>query len=404
MQNYEVIRFVQQQGKCHIVMDFVEGELLCNFLGKTDLLEKEFLLQMMIAIAKELENLERSNGELIYPCLTPLHIVVKKDRSIAFLKFSERYERQIGNRSTPFLSMDGTNNYIYSYGRTLQFILTKANCTPGLSWKEERKFKKIISKCLTNNSKKKYSHGRDIVNQLRPMKKKYIILLIPLLLTCIGLFSVFATDDEKTVKAEKIETEKFLQESLSDFLISETEYTEQEIVSFATEYEQLLGKDFQMSQGEVLLRVYYKLNTEFAKERAVNMGKILLDKVVENREILANIYMEQGKFEEAINEYEILIAESPSVERYLTLANLMEQSGRHEEAMSICEEGSKYDSKGVELQLQYVKLLLMNTDYASEEKQIKLETFLSLYPFLEEDNRYLQINQEINFQEVNNES
>ena len=71
--------------------------------------------------------------------------------------------------------------------------------------------------------------------------------------------------------------------------------------------------------------------------------------------------------------------------------------------MSVCEEGSKYDKTGAELQLQYIRLLFMNSEYSKEEKNHKLDTFLSLYPYLKEDSRYLKLNQEINFQEDKNE-
>ena len=45
----------------------------------------------------------------------------------------------------------------------------------------------------------------------------------------------------------------------------------------------------------------------------------------------------------------------------------------------------------------------MNSEYSKEEKNHKLDTFLSLYPYLKEDSRYLKLNQEINFQEDKNE-
>ena len=402
-QNYEVIRFVQQKGKCHIVMDYVEGELLCNFLRKERPMEKEYLFQIIISIAKELDNLEKSSGDQFYPCLTPLHIVVKKDKNIAFLKYSERYEKQIEGKAEPFLIRDGTSNYVYSYGRTVQFILTKAECVPRLSWTEERKFKKIITKCLTYNSKKQYQNGQDIVNQLNPIKKRYIVYFIPLMLLAIGgLSGVIACQQRMEVTEIEAPT-KSVEERLQEYVAEEVIYTEDEILALTKEYEKQIQGDFRIAEGEFLLQVYYKMDTAYAKEQAVKVGEKLFDSVVENREILADIYLEQKNLEKVINEYEILIKESPTVERYLFLANILEQSGRHGEAMSVCEEGSKYDKAGAELQLQYIRLLFMNSEYSKEEKNHKLDTFLSLYPYLKEDSRYLKLNQEINFQEDKNE-
>lgn len=399
-QNYEVIRFVQQQGKCHIVMDYVEGELLCNYLRNDHLIEKKMLIQIIISIAKELECLEKSNGSHLYPCLTPLHIVLKKDRSIVFLKFSERYEKQIEGKTEPFLAKDGTNNYVFSYGRTIQYILNQAECVPRLSWKEERKFKKIISKCLTYNSKKQYQNAKDIVNQLNPIKKKHIIYIIPFLLLGFGVLAVFR---QKSLTPEIVEPVLTAQEILQEYLLGENNYTKEEVESFAKEYEQQIAEDYKMADGEFLFRIYYKLRTDYAMKQAIKVGERLLEHVVENREILANIYIEQNEIEKAIDEYEILLKENPTKERYLTLVNLFEQCGRQGEALKVCEEGSAYDSEGVELQLKYIKLLWVTSEYSIEEKKRELEKFLSLYPTLYENERFVQMKNEIGIKEDKNE-
>ena len=153
-QNYEVMRFVQQNGKYHVVMDYVEGELLCNYLRRENQADKKFPLELALLLAKELSYLEKSEAKELYPYLTPLHIVVKKDRSIALLKANEKYNQQVEDKVYQFLTPDGIDDSIYSYGRTIQFLLSNIECVPKLSWKEERKFKIIISKCLNYKSKK----------------------------------------------------------------------------------------------------------------------------------------------------------------------------------------------------------------------------------------------------------
>ena len=57
-QNYEVMRFVQQNGKYHVIMDYVEGEMLCNYLRRERQMDKKFPFEIALLLAKELSCLE----------------------------------------------------------------------------------------------------------------------------------------------------------------------------------------------------------------------------------------------------------------------------------------------------------------------------------------------------------
>ena len=114
-QSYEVIRFVGQNGKFHIVMDYVEGDLLSTYLQKEKSMSKKDFLQLVPNIAKELEGLERSSATEYITYLTPFHIVVKEDQSVAFLKQTEKYNGKIERYIDAFLPTDGSMNYFYSY-------------------------------------------------------------------------------------------------------------------------------------------------------------------------------------------------------------------------------------------------------------------------------------------------
>lgn len=398
-QNYEVIRFVQQNGKYHIIMDYVEGELLCNYIRKECNLKKEQLLKIFLLIAKEMNCLEKSDGAEYFPYLTPIHIVRKKDGTIAFLKNNEKYAKQMMEKTQPFIPLDGTNDYIYSYGRTIQFLLSNTECVPKLSWKEERKFKTIISKCLNIKSKKRYRNAQDIVNQLNPMKKKTILYVIPLLMIVTLALGAFTKIKKDEISMQVPEPEVSSYELLQNFLRNESVSTENEIMQAAKDYRQELGEEMTIAQMEFLFRVYSRIENQHGKMEACDIGEALFEAIAVNREILANIYLEQGEHEKAIREYEILLEEGPSVQRYLSLSNLLEQNGRHREAMTLCEEGSKFDSNGSELQLQYVKLLLLDTEYSVKEKSSKLEEFLTLYPAMKELEKLEMIKKQTGFEE-----
>ena len=403
-QNYEVMRFVQQNGKYHIVMDYVEGEILCNYLRKESFLEKRLLFQIILLIAKELSYLERCDGKELYPHLTPLHIVMKKDNTIAFMKASEKYNQQIEEKAALFLTPDGVEDYIYSYGRTTQFLLSNVECVPNLSWKEERKFKIIISKCLNYKSSKRYKSSQDIVNQLNPKKKKKIIFLLPLLLLPALVASIYGGMRQRTMAETELNVQKNSYEILRNYLEGDETKENHEIESIIKDYRASLGEEISIAQKEFLLQIYSKLDSKYGNEQAILIGSEMFEAVAYHRENLANIYLENKDIEGAVRELEILVKESPSAERYIRLINLLEQSGRQREAMMMCEEGSRLGFEGTELQLQYVRLLLMDSEFSMNEKKFKLEEFISLYPMLNESQKFKEIKEQINFEEMKDES
>ena len=64
---------------------------------------------------------------------------------------------------------------IYGFGKTLQYLLSVAELETDLSKTEERKFRKLIQKCLKRNSKKSIQQISEIqkyVPQLKPNKER----------------------------------------------------------------------------------------------------------------------------------------------------------------------------------------------------------------------------------------
>lgn len=403
-QTYEVIRLIQQNGKYHVVMDCVEGELLCNYLRRECVIDKRFSLEIALLLAKELSYLEKSEGKELYPFFTPMHIVVKKDGTIAFLKFNEKYNQHIEDKVSLFLRPDGVEDYIYSYGKTIQFLLSNIKSVPKLSWAEERKFKTIISKCLNYKSNKRYQNSQDIVNQLTPQKKKNLLFVLPVLLFSILAMSIYIRMRTDDTAIKEIEPQKNSYQILREFLDGERIQSNEEIEKTIRSYREALGDEISVAQLDFLFQLYCELNNNYGKKEALNVANKLFETLADYREILANIYIEQNNYDDAIREFEILIKESPTVERYASLANLLELSGRQREAMILCEEGSRFDSEGSELQLQYVRLLLMDTEYSSNDKKTKLDEFLSMYPIVKELKRFQEIKEQTNFKEVNDES
>lgn len=376
-QDYEVIRFVQQNGRYHVVMDCVEGELLSHFIVRNPSIDKRMFWTVIANLAKELKCLENSGGIEFYPVVTPYHIVVKKDGDIALLKFSETHSRKYAEAMKPFLSQDRTDDYIFSYGKILQFLLAKWKSEPKLTWKEIRRIKKIIQKCL----QKKINS-----TSLRRM------ILAGLAGLCVGM--TLQQPKEKIIWKEP---ERSSVQVLEDYLKGESVFSD-EILQAITEYEENIIQDTSLIGQELLMNIYLRQDTKEAKEEVIKRGEMLLDTVVKNREVIANIYLERDEIELAAKEYRILVEESPTEERYLTYAIIEEQCGRHREALKICEQGSAVFPEGKEIQLQYIRLLLADLEYEKQVKKEKLESFLSLYPSLQQDERLEQLQQEYGYE------
>ena len=98
-----------------------------------------------------------------------------------------------------------------------------------------------------------------------------------------------------------------------------------------------------------------------------------------------------------------MLKEAPSAERYISLVSLLEQNGRQREAMILCKEGCQFEVGNTELQLQFVRLLLMDIEYSSEEKKTQLDEFLSLYPNVMELEKFQEIKNQTGFEEDKNE-
>lgn len=388
-QSYEVIRFVGQNGKFHIVMDYVEGDLLSTYLQKEKSMSKKNFLQIVSNIAKELEGLEKSSATEYIPYLTPFHIVVKEDQSVAFLKQTEKYNEKIEKIVDTFLPADGSINYFYSYGRILQFILAKIKLRPRMSKIEEYRIRRIISKCMEVKSPKRFHSSKELVACLGNVKKGRKIFVILGIMIVTAVLGINAS--RRRELQESIEPDSYQQ--LQAFMEGETEMSEAEMKEALVAYEIEYDENLSLAEREWLINVCYRMNTEYSRQLLKKHSEILLKELSAKRELLANLYLDHCEFENAIKEYEILIVESPSAERYLALANIMFQNGNVKEAMRVCELGSELFPERIELKLEYIKYCF------NAEANTEISLFLEKYPALKDTREYMQLEQELGMQE-----
>lgn len=387
-QSYEVIRFVGQNGKFHIVMDYVEGDLLSTYLQKDKSMSKKNFLQLVSNIAKELEGLEKSSATEYIPYLTPFHIVVKEDQSVAFLKQTEKYNEKIEKFVDAFLPADGSMNYFYSYGRILQFILAKIKLRPRMSKLQEYRIRRIISKCMEVKSQKRFHSSKELVACLGNVKKRRKTFVISGIIIVTAVLGISVS--QRMELQESIELDAYHQ--LQAFMEGKMEKSGAEIENILAIYENE-NESLGLAEREWLINVCYRMNTDYSRQLLMKHGEILMKELSAKRELLANLYLDNGELEKAIKEYEILIVESPSAERYLAFANILFQSGDVKEAMHVCELGCELFPERIELQLEYIKYCF------NAEANTEISLFLEKYPALKDTREYMQLEQELGMQE-----
>lgn len=344
-QKYEVIRLIEQNAGCHMIMDYVQGELLIFYLKNHAYIEKKQVFSWIRQIIKQLECMQRVKGIWGYGYLTPYCIVVKEDKSIALLDLRAESNAAILRKvklasvQSLFFSQNGCEDDRYALGKTMQFLFAHAEIQPALTKREERKFQKIISKCLSEHSKKSYQNISDILKEFpkrEEKKRSRFLIWIFLLLTGI-VFAVMAGKTE----------------------------------SYASEG---------IKQTSVLEELVIK-NAERMQEKDM-------------REIIANIYIEYGEYEAAIKEYERLCEWKKSQFRYQVLIELYEKTEQEEKAFELCMKVLHEMPDAREIGMQYIWRQCKNTNLEKTVREERIGAILLQCPGLWETKEFQKLQME----------
>lgn len=350
---YEVIRFVKQGQDCHIVSDYVTGEILAEYLKKQPNISKEQLFLWIHQLVSELMAISSIKDVSNYGYLNPFCIIIKQDNTISLLNLKAESNFEIlrsmekNNILQLFFPKDQYDE-IFSFGKTLQFILAKTNISPPLSKMEERKLKHIISKCLSDKFKKKYQNFSEIKSDFpkkvkKKVKKLIYLFWIAVIVLAFGagekyreakasnkyveyvnemneiymelgqvyffILEDYAKSKELFSKVEK-EVEAECYEQLSSFMAGNKMLPEEEVLQILMTLE-TGGIGTYVHQG-CLLRAYGKLSSEEAKQQIIRIGTNLLKEESEKKmwlsdemeceiqEMLLTVYLESGNYEKAI--------------------------------------------------------------------------------------------------------
>lgn len=312
--NYEIIRFIQQADDFHIIMDSVAGKTLYECITQNSEIEKDTILCWIIQIAKQLSYVERSSSLSKYKYVLPFCIIIKQDQEISLLNLKtkanqKRLEKVISNPSiSQFFPEDKSSCDIYSFGKTVQYIFACTKIVPKLTRKEEKQIRKIISKCLTQNSRKAYQSFEEILIDFSSLKKRKspiliivfivlsILLGIVLMLKCLfwdnaaehpesyletGLtyfvdLSDYEKSEEMFEKAEKLPIAKYYEE-MALYMQGESNLSEKEMEELLWNLEKEMDTDISYEQKYCLLKVYEKIQTESAMQNVVRLSEEILN-------------------------------------------------------------------------------------------------------------------------------
>ena len=437
--HYEVIRVIQQDSHCHIIMDYVEGEILGEYILRYPYIEKKQLFAWFFQLLKQLEQLEKVNGISDYRFLTPFYIVLKADQTIALLNLKAGANQKCIEGMTTYTFMNrfyppnGTYNDIYSFGKTMQFLLAKTNLTPKLTWREELGLQSIISKCLTDKSKKQYQSFRDIAKEFPIHKKKQgkklmragliAVFIFVILWKCyhniegapitkeeeknyleLGIaYFLILEDYEKSrelFEDVKYSKEASYYEKMCSYMLGDDNCTVEEMENILEEFVKLCSENLGIEEKCCLVRVYSKMDSAYARKQLLELGTDIIEEIEwdemeeEAREIVAGVYSREGDHEKALEHYEILLSQRHGEELYHIMSNLYLKCGDVERAMELCVEGMRYHPESCELALSYVRLVCMDSEMTKEEKQDKIKGIIYNYPTLPSQQRFQTLQKE----------
>lgn len=447
---YEVIRLIKQNVGCHMVMDYVEGQILAEYVRIHPDIEKEKLFLWIRQIVKQLEYIHEVKRVKEYRYVTPFCMVVKNDQTIAFLDLNAKSNESILDflnkemiRKSFFPSKELYDDF-YSLGKTIQFLLAQTCLTPALTRKEEAKFKKIVSKCLSGNSKKGYQNFSDIVLQFPQTKNKKILLFIRIILLILavtaGRWSIkmqirnsdnsfqegTVTNGEEIpffeigmayfLKLEDYERSKQMfkrvkdkngiskyYEEMCSYMLGESKKTKSEMEELLKTLEKQTAEESNADYMRSILKVYMKINTDYADKMVMKLGEKLLmmedwkredighETEQELRKALASVYEKKGVYDKALEQYKCLSEWIKSEAFYLSMLRISEKCSLPDETAQICLRGIQEYPKSKELRVRYIQIQCTNPNISKEESVDLIKHMIQECPELLEDKGFQKL-------------
>ncbi len=184
-EGYDVLRLIEHGKTCYISSEYVEGRILAEWIKSYPDVEKEQLFLLIREIMNQLSMIHKCRKKPYYQYVNPYSIVVTEEGKPYFLDMeagsNEKRLRFMQRRTVrecflpkeeAYYQKGSINLDIYGSGKTIQYLFAAAAPKPSLNRREERRFLKIISKCLNYQSRSSYQSAADIRRCIPQYKKK----------------------------------------------------------------------------------------------------------------------------------------------------------------------------------------------------------------------------------------
>lgn len=184
-EEYDVLRLIEHGQTCYISSECVEGKILAGWLKSQPGIAKSRLFSLLRDIAGQLGMIHKCRKKAYYQYVNPYSIVITEEGKLYFLDMeagsNEKHLKFMQKRvvrecflpaEEAYYQKGSTNLDIYGAGKTIQYILSVASPSPPLNRREERRFQRIISKCLKYQSKSAYQSAAEIRRNIPQYRKK----------------------------------------------------------------------------------------------------------------------------------------------------------------------------------------------------------------------------------------
>jgi hypothetical protein len=184
-EEYDVLRLIEHGQTCYISSECVEGRVLAGWLKEQPGIGKGRLFSLLRDIAGQLGMIHKCRKKPCYQYVNPYSIVITREGKPYFLDMeagsNEKHLKFMQKRTVRECFLPAQETYyqrasteldIYGMGKTIQYILSVTGPQPPLNRREERRFQKIISKCLKYQSKLAYQSAAEIRRNIPQYRKK----------------------------------------------------------------------------------------------------------------------------------------------------------------------------------------------------------------------------------------
>lgn len=166
-EGYDVLRLIECGQICYVSSEYVRGKPLACWLKYHPNMTKEQLFSWITQMTKQLGMIHRCRKNPCYRYVNPYSIIVAEESGLYFLDMdagsNERMLRLMRRKcirehflpeENPYYNESNVALDVYGLGKTIQYLLHVTEVCPGLTWREEHKIQKLISRCLNRHSKK----------------------------------------------------------------------------------------------------------------------------------------------------------------------------------------------------------------------------------------------------------